>query len=243
MEKDHDQQPAARGLKPEAVPFEVEYRNTKTLRLMVYPPDGRVKVSAPLGTEPEFIRKFVASKIDWVIKQREKFRNQPAGTRPGQKTDLRNNSTVYVWGTGYKLELIERKGNPKFVIEDGFIKMYVRPDSTKTKRLEYLDRWYSRMLKETAGELIEKWESVTGIEVKKLYVRKMKSHWGSCNCTRQTIRLNSELAKRNPECLEYVIVHEMLHIIEKGHNRNFYRLLNKYIPEWKAIRKKMNSGI
>ena len=227
---------------PAAIPFEVEYRNVKVLRLMVYPPDGRVKVSAPLGTDPEFIRKFAASKITWIKKQRDKFLNQPEKIRPGQKADLRNHSTVYVWGTGYELELIERKGNPKFVIEDGHLKMYVRPDSTKAKRQEYLDRWYSRILKEKAGELIVKWEAVTGIEVKKLFVRKMKSHWGSCNCVKQTIRLNSELAKRNSECLEYVIVHEMLHIIEKGHNRNFYRLLAGYIPEWKAIRKKLNSG-
>jgi len=120
--------------------------------------------------------------------------------------------------------------------------MYVRPGSTKAKRQEYLDKWYRRILKEAALAIVEKWEGRIGVEVKKIYVRKMKSHWGSCNYGKQTMRLNSELAKRKIECLEYVIVHEMLHIIESGHNRNFYRLLNKYIPGWKDIRKKMNRG-
>ena len=149
---------------------------------------------------------------------------------------------MYVWGEAYELELIERNGNPKIVIEDGCMKMYIRQDAAKAKKLEYLDKWYSRILKEAALPVIKKWETITGIEVEKFYVRKMKTKWGSCNSARQTLRLNSELAKRSPDCLEFVIVHEMLHIIEKGHNRKFYRLLAKYIPQWKAIRKKMNSG-
>jgi predicted metal-dependent hydrolase len=127
-------------------------------------------------------------------------------------------------------------------MEDGKMKMYVRPGSTKAKRQEFLDKWYGKILKDAVLPLIENWERTIGVEVKKLYVRKMKTHWGSCNGARQTIRLNSELAKRKPECLEYVVVHEMTHIIEKSHNRNFYSLLNKYYPAWKTIRKKMNSG-
>jgi predicted metal-dependent hydrolase len=121
--------------------------------------------------------------------------------------------------------------------------MFVRPGSTKTQKQEFLDRWYRRILKEDAPGIIKKWEGRIGVEVKKLYVRKMKSHWGSCNCEKQTMRLNSELAKRKSECLEYVIVHEMLHIIEKGHNKNFYRLLNHYLPNWKIMRKEMKTSI
>ena len=151
--------------------------------------------------------------------------------------------TVYVWGEAYELKIIERKGNPKFIMESGCLKMYVRPDSTRAKRQEYMDKWYSRILREAALEVIAKWEKITGITVEKLYVRKMKTHWGSCNFTRHTLRLNSELAKKNPEYLEYVVVHEMIHIIEKGHNQKFYGLLARYMPEWKTIRKKMNSGL
>ena len=149
---------------------------------------------------------------------------------------------MYVWGDPWELEIIERRGNPKIVMENGSLKMYVRPGSTKEKRQEFLDKWYSKILKEAALAIIESWEGRIGVEVKKLFVRKMKTHWGSCNNTRQTLRLNSELAKRKRECLEYVIVHEMLHIIEKGHNRHFYSLLNKHLPAWKIIRKRMNAG-
>ena len=224
------------------IPVEVEYRNVKTTRLYVYPPDGKVKISAPPGTSPELIKNFAISQITWIKNQRGKFLSKSAGAKHEKTAGLRNHSTMYVWGEAYELELIERKGNPKIVIEDAYMKMYVRPDSTKAKKLEYLDKWYSRILKESAPPVVEKWETITGIKVKKLFVRKMKTKWGSCNSARQTLRLNSELAKRSPDCLEYVIVHEMLHIIEKGHNKKFYRLLNKYIPQWKAIRKKMNTG-
>ena len=220
-----------------SIPFEVEYRNVKTLRLTVYPPDGRVRIAAPPGTTPEFIRNFAVSKIKWIEKHRERFLNHSKLT-----STLRNHSTVYVWGAAHELELIEHMGNSKVVIKEGRMLMYVRPDSTKVKKQEILDRWYRRVLKDAVSDVIRKWEGRIGVEVSKIYVRKMKTHWGSCNYEKQTLRLNSELAKRSPECLEYVIVHEMLHIIESGHNLNFYRLLTKYIPEWKSIRKKMNKG-
>ena len=220
-----------------AIPVEVEFRNVKTMRLTVYPPDGRVRIVSPTGINREDIRKFAASKFAWIQKQREKFLNRSKLTAP-----LKNHSTLFVWGEPWKLEIIERRGNPKIVFEDGKMKMYVRPDSTKEKIQEFLDKWYSRILKDLSIPLIEEWEKRTGVKVKKLFVRKMKTHWGSCNSTRQTLRLNSELAKRNRECLEYVIVHEMLHIIEKSHNRKFYSLLNKHLPAWKTIRKRMNAG-
>jgi len=220
-----------------AIPIEVEFRNVKTIRLTVYPPDGRVKVVSPIGTSREEIRKFTESKITWIQKHREKFLNHSKLT-----VSLKNHSTLFVWGEPWELEIIERKGNPKIILEDGIMKMYVRPDSTKAKRQDLLDKWYSKILKDQAPPLIEEWEKRIGVNVKKLFVRKMKTHWGSCNGARQTLRLNSELAKRKRECLEYVIVHEMLHIIEKSHNRKFYSLMNKYLPEWKIIRKKMNAG-
>jgi predicted metal-dependent hydrolase len=220
------------------IPVEVEYRNVKALRLTVYPPEGGVRIAAPAGTTPEAIRKFAVEKIKWIEKHRERFLN-----RPKANASLKNHSTVYVWGAAHQLQLIERRGNPKIAIDGGQMTMYVRPLSTKAKMQEFLDKWYRRILNEAAAIVIKKWETIIGVKVKKLYIRKMKSCWGSCNYQKQTLRLNSELAKRNPEYLEYVIVHEMLHIIEKGHNRNYYRLLNQYIPAWKVIRKKMNAGV
>jgi len=220
-----------------SISFEVEYKNVKALRLTVYPPDGRVKVTAPPGTVPAEIRKFVSSKIDWINRHREKFFNHSKIT-----VSLKNQSTVYVWGVPHQLSIIAHRGNSKISLDGGTMKMYVSEDSGKSKKEEILDRWYRRILKQTAPAIIAKWEGIIGVKVNKLFVRKMKSHWGSCNCEKQTLRLNSELVKRSPECLEYVIVHEMLHIIEKGHNRDFYFLLNKYMPDWKNTRKKMNRG-
>ena len=227
-----------------SVPIEVEYRNVKTLRLTVYSPDGRVVIAAPLGTAPASIKEFAASKTRWIEEQRGRILSR-SGDKKAAAGSLRNHSAVYVWGAALELELVERRGNSKIVIDkgQGRMTMYVRPDSPRAKRQEFLDRWRRRILKEAAAALIKKWEAVIGVEVKKLYVRKMRTHWGSCNYGKQTLRLNSELTKQKPECLEYVIVHEMLHIIEKGHNRSFYHLLDKYIPDWKVIRKKMNSTL
>jgi len=146
-----------------SIPIEVEYTKVKTLRLTVHPPDAnrtdcRVRISAPLGTAPEYIKKFAASKIEWIEKHREKFMSNPANTRPGASGSLRNQSTVYAWGNAYELELIERNGNPKIVLDGSCMKMFVRPLSTKAKKQELLDKWYRRALKEAAAGLIEKWE-------------------------------------------------------------------------------------
>jgi len=224
-----------------AITVEVEYRNVKLMRLTVHPPDGRVRIAAPAGTPQENVRRFAASKLQWIEKHRARFLNN-AAAKPAAAETLRNRSTVYVWGVPHELLLVEREGNAKIMLGDGRMTMYLRPQCPRAKKQEVFDRWYRRALKEAAGGLIKKWAAVIGVEVKKLYIRKMKTHWGSCNYQRQTLRLNSELAKRSPEYLEYVVIHEILHIIEKGHNHNFYRLMNQYLPEWKAVRKKMNSG-
>jgi len=224
-----------------AISVAVEYRAVKVMRLTVHPPDGRVRIAAPVGTTQDAVKRFAVSKIQWIEKHKARFLNN-AAAKPTTAETLRNHSTVYVWGVPHELVLVEREGNAKIVVESGRMTMYLRPQCPKDKKQEVFDRWYRRVLKEAADKLIDKWTAVIGVEVKKLYVRKMKSHWGSCNYQKQTLRLNSELAKRNPEYLEYVVVHEILHIIEKGHNQNFYRLMNQYMPAWKVIRKKMNSG-
>ncbi|AEF80985.1 M48 family metallopeptidase [Leadbettera azotonutricia] len=227
----------AQGLTLGNIFIEVEYRRMKNMRITVYPPDGRVLAAVPLNTSAELIRGFVVSKLPWIEKHREKFRSnsKAAGS-------LKEGEKVYVWGKALDLEIVEKPGNPKITISDGCIKMKVRPGATTAKKQELLDKWYRNAVKEAAPLIIKKWEPLLKVEVLGLYVRKMKSHWGSCNSERQTLRLNSELAKKSPECFEYVILHEMIHIIEVGHNKRFYSYLNKFMPVWKTIRKKMNSG-
>jgi predicted metal-dependent hydrolase len=219
------------------IPVIVEYKNIKNLRITVYPPDGRVCIAAPKSAAWDFIQSFAVSKIPWIEKHREKFRrNVRAHNR------LQNHEIHYVWGSAYKLELVERRGHTKITLEKDILRFYTRPDASKEQKQKALDKWYRELLREAVPRFMEKWEPVIGVTVKALYLRKMKSHWGSCNCQKQTIRLNTELAKKTPECLEYVLVHEMIHIIEPSHNRNFYRLMNTYLPAWKHIRKKMNAG-
>jgi predicted metal-dependent hydrolase len=215
------------------VRIEVEYKRVKNIRLTVYPAEGKVRISAPLSASRKTVRDFAASKLPWIEKRRLLYRS---------RTGLREPAVQYVWGIPLEPEIIERRGHPKIVIEGNRMRIYLRPGSTGIKRQELLDKWYRRVLQETAPGLIKKWEPLIGVAVSGLYIRKMKSHWGSCNYSRRTIRLNSELVKKSPECLEYVIVHEMIHMVEPSHNRNFYRLMNTFMPAWKAIRTKINKG-
>jgi predicted metal-dependent hydrolase len=219
------------------ISIEVEYRQIKKLRITVYPPDGRVKIAAPLHTSPEYIRDFALSKRAWVEKHRTRF-----SRRAGYNGDLEKGGKVWVWGKTLELELVEKRGGPRISIDEDRFIMRLRPGTDREKRQGLLDQWYRNSLKESAPLLIKKWEPLLGVSVKALFVRKMKSHWGSCNQGRQTLRLNSELAKKDPRCLDYVILHEMIHIIEAGHNHNFYRILNRCMPDWKSIRKQMNRG-
>jgi predicted metal-dependent hydrolase len=212
----------------------------------VYPLDGSVCISAPLGATQESIRQFAASKIRWIEKQRAKFRqnmqiNGRSGDRALKNPDVKN-VTLCIWGNACNLELSEKTGRCKITLEGQTVKLRVPPGTAKSKKQQILDKWYRRLVQEAAPPLIRKWEPVIGVRINKIFYRKMKSHWGSCNYRRQTIRINTELAKKSPVCLEYVIVHEMLHIIESGHNQHFYRHMNSYVPNWKIIRKKMNSG-
>jgi predicted metal-dependent hydrolase len=218
------------------IQVEVVYRRIKNLRLTVSPPAGEVRVFAPLNTSRDYIRNFVAAKRSWIAKHRENFRRRAPEEGP------ENRSAHYVWGQPYRLELTEAPGRPKLSLEPGLMRLQVRPGTDKAKRQAFLDAWRRKLLRETAPALIEKWSARIGVHPAGLYIRKMKSHWGSCNYQRRTIRLNSELVKKNPRCLEYVIVHELIHLIEASHNQNFYRLLNQFMPDWKAIRRGMNTG-
>jgi predicted metal-dependent hydrolase len=219
-----------------SIPIEVEYKQVKNLRITVYPPEGQVRVSAPLGAGPEAVRDFILSKQKWIETHRDKFR------RPRGSFRLESGDRVPVWGEGLLLELAAGPYRPRIEISPGCMKMYLKPGSSGEKRLALLDTWYRRRLRETAPGIIAAWASRLRVKAPGLFIRKMKTHWGSCSYTRGTIRLNSLLVQKDPRCLEYVIVHELIHFKEPSHNRNFYQLLGQALPGWKEIRKKMNSG-
>jgi predicted metal-dependent hydrolase len=221
---------------------ELEYRAVRTLRMTIYPPRTpgsaeRIRIAAPIGTSRQFIWDFVVSKGAWIEKHRARFRE-----RPGVPDLLREGEILRVWGLPCRLVLVERQGRPRIEAGEGRVLMFLRPGDGLEERRKLLDRWRRRVLQEAASRLVPLWADRIGVTVHRVYYRKMKSHWGSCNFTKKTIRLNTELAKRSPECLEYVILHELVHILEPSHNRNFYRIMDKYLPAWKTIRKQMNRG-
>ena len=217
--------------------FNVEYKQVKVLRITVYPPDGKVCIAAPVNTSDNAISRFAELKISWIVKHRDRILKSAAA-----KSSLKNKENHYVWGIAHKLEISEKQGRAKVFADKGILLMQVPPGTVKSEKQQILDKWYRRILSEAAPPLVQKWEHITGIEIKKIFYRKMKSHWGSCNSKKQTIRLNTELAKKPQVCLEYVIVHEMLHVLETHHNQKYYRLMDKYFPDWKIIRRKMNKG-
>jgi predicted metal-dependent hydrolase len=219
------------------IPITVEYKSIKKLRMTIYPPDGKVSISAPMKTSLDYIYDFAVSKMGWIEKHREQFRRNVRA-----KNHFQHGEYHYVWGLPYKLEIIERRGHPKIALTENKIQLSARPGLSQEQKQKLLDTWYRNLLRDAVPMVIQKWEPRIRVTLKGVFFRKMKSHWGSCNYQKQTIRLNTELAKKPPECLEYVIVHEMIHIIEPSHNRTFYRLMNTYLPSWKTIRKKMNAG-
>jgi predicted metal-dependent hydrolase len=143
-------------------------------------------------------------------------------------------------GTAFYNKNRSAPGISQVEAKDNQMLLFIKPGTEKLKKTELLEKWYHAIIRKAAPRVVAKWEPVLGVEVKKIFYRKMKTHWGSCNYGQKTIRLNTELAKKSPEFMEYVILHEMIHIIEPAHNRNFYKMMERYCPKWKDIRKKMN---
>jgi predicted metal-dependent hydrolase len=214
---------------------EVEYRRIKAMRLTVYP-DGRIKIAVPLHTNQAAIETFVSSKTQWIEKHQTKFQKR----LPSQNQSFKVGEIHFVWGIPCKLEIIERSGHPKMWTENGKLIMSIKPETTKLQKIALLDKFYRNLLAEAAPQFVKKWEPIINVKINKIFYRKMTSCWGSCNYTKGTLRLNTELAKKHPEYLEYVVIHEMIHIHEPSHNKHFYELMNTFYPNWKTIRKKMN---
>lgn len=215
--------------------IEVDYRRVKAMRLTVYP-DGKMKIAVPLNISQEEIERFVSTKSQWIEKHQTKFQSR----LPAQDRSFIAGELHFVWGIPCKLEMIEHKGHPKVKAENGKLIMLMKPETTKLQKIALLDKYYRNLLAEAAPQFVKKWEKPIGVTINKIFYRKMKSCWGSCNYTKGTLRLNTELVKRHPECLEYVVIHEMIHMHEPSHNKHFYELMNAFYPNWKIIRKKMN---
>lgn len=209
---------------------EVEKKNIKNVYVRVYPPNGKVKVSSPASVSVEAIRQFVHSKEDWIRKKIEKVQSQ---TRE-PKLQYISGESHHVQGQRFMLHVIEEDKPPKVLVRNGqYLDLYIRPGSDAAKREKVLREWYRDLLKSKIPGLIMKWERKLGVSVREWGVKKMKTRWGTCNTKAGRIWLNLELAKRPKHLLEYVVLHEMVHLKERLHNHRFRSFLNKHMPDWK----------
>ena len=215
---------------------DVVRKDIKHLHLRVSPPAGSVRISAPKRMSLATIRAFAISKLDWIKRHQAKLREQVRET-PRRYVD---GESHYVWGKRYLLAVSERNQPPSIELRDSRMLLRVRPGTDAHRRRALVERWYREQIRLAVVPLFDKWQPATGVKVERLFVRRMKTKWGSCNCRAHTIRLNTELAKRPAEYLEYVVVHELVHLLEPTHNANFMALMDQYSPNWKIHREELN---
>ncbi|HAA53399.1 MAG TPA: metal-dependent hydrolase [Myxococcales bacterium] len=211
----------------------------KNLHLGVYPPSGGVRVAVPLAISDEAVRLAVIDKLGWIKRQREKFTNQSRQTL----REMVSGETHYVEGCRYRLDVLESDQRPSIKRRrNQILELSVKPGTSSDKRESILYEWYRELLKERVPPLIEKWEAALGVELSEWRIRKMKTRWGSCNREARRIWLNLELAKKPPLCLEYVILHELVHLLVRHHNDAFTGLLDKHMPLWRQHKAELNQA-
>ncbi|WP_028775510.1 M48 family metallopeptidase [Shimazuella kribbensis] len=220
--------------------LDVVKKDIKNLHLGVYPPNGRVRVAAPLSMDDEAIRLFIISKLTWIKKQQAKFASQDRQS----EREYVSGESHYVSGTRYLLNVIYGKTKPGVVIRNKtYIDLYVRESSTQEQRAKVMMEWYRQRLKLQIPKLIAKWEKKIGVKVAAWGVKQMKTKWGSCNILEKRIWLNLELAKKPIHCLEYVIVHELVHLLERLHNDRFVAYMDKFMPQWSIYKDELNNFV
>jgi len=220
------------------IAVDVVFKDIKNVHLSVHPPAGRVRISAPRRMGRDTIRVFAISKLDWIKKQQRKLQGQERET-PREYLDRESH---YVWGQRYLLNVIECDGAPSIELRHDEMLLRLRPAADSRYAKAVVEEWYRDQIKKAVPSLIAKWEPVMGVKVARLYVRRMKTRWGSCTPRRRSIRLNTELAKKPPELLEYIVVHEMAHLIVRGHNGRFKSIMDQHLPHWRMHRRELNSA-
>lgn len=205
------------------------------MHLYVKPPNGNVMVSAPLTMSDEAIERFVRTKASWIKKQIAKFDNQPRQS----EREYVSGETLYVWGKQYYLQT-EFGNKNSLVLSGDKAVLTVRKESTAEQRENFVRQWYRELLKTEIARLLPKWEKTTGLKATGWQTKYMTTRWGTCNTKTGKIWLNVQLAKKTPECLEYVILHEFVHLVEKTHNERFVSLMDKYMPMWREVKATLN---
>lgn len=211
-------------------------KDIKNVHLSVYPPGGQVRIAAPAWMELEAIRLFAINKLGWIRQQQRKLLAQDRET----PREYIGRESHYVWGCRYLLQIIEKQARPAVRLTHRHLQLQVRPGTDVTGREAVLGAWYRQSLKHELSGLLAKWETRVGAHAERCYVQHMKTRWGSCNPDARTIRLNTELAKKPLECLEYIVVHELVHLLEPTHNDRFITLITTLMPHWRDCRDALN---
>jgi len=218
------------------ITVDVVLKNIKNVHLSVYPPTGRVRIAAPERMTLDTIRIYAISKLGWIRKQQVKFREQPRET----PREYLNKEGHYFLGKRYLLTIIEHEAPPKIKLRHTTIDLRVRPDTTMEKRQAIMEHWYREQLKELVLPIIQKWEQVMDVSLAEFQVKKMKTKWGTCNPDAKRMWLNLELAKKPFHCIEYIIVHELVHLFERNHNARFVAYMDHFLPGWQQSRNDLN---
>jgi predicted metal-dependent hydrolase len=209
----------------------------KNLHLSVLPPDGSVRVSSPVGMNDDAIRTLIATRIPWIRKQKAKFEGQERQT----KREYVSGESHYFLGKRYRLEVVCENKSPRVSLRGkNKIILRVRPNSTLGRRERLLLTWYRNELRNISKELLEVWQNRIGVAVGSWGIKRMKTRWGTCNQRAGRIWLNSELVKKPVACIEYVVVHELVHLIEKKHNDRFVGLMSRHLPKWRNSKEELN---
>ncbi|MDK9726054.1 MAG: M48 family metallopeptidase [Sterolibacteriaceae bacterium MAG5] len=216
--------------------IEVVRKDIKNLHLSVLPPSGLVRIAAPGHMSQAAIRAFAISKLTWIRSQRRRMQMQEREA-PREYLDRESH---YVWGKRVLLRLVEKDAAPVVDHRQGKLLLQVRPGTDAGRCREVLDGWYRAQLRAALPDMVAKWERAAGVRVGRIFVQRMKTRWGSCNPDSGAIRLNTDLAKKPPECLEYILVHEIAHLIERSHNARFTSLMDVLLPQWLQLRRQLN---
>ena len=219
------------------IPVEIVRKDIKNLHLGVYPPEGRVRVAAPLRLDDDAVRMAVISRLAWIRRKRAEFEGQDRQSR----REFVSGESHYFEGRRYRLDVVVTTGATGVRLRgNAWMEMRVRPDTGRDAREAMLYRWYRARLRERIPEMVARWEPKVGVKVAEWRIRRMKTRWGTCNPEAGRIWLNSELAKKPVSCIEYVVVHEMVHLIERGHGERFRGILDRVMPGWRGRVEELN---
>lgn len=220
------------------IDIDVVYKDIKHLHIGVYPPLGRVRVAAPLKLDDDRVRLAVITRLPWIKKQRDRLRS-------AERQDTREMTTGeshYVWGQRLRLKVIKRPGRAHLEVDGERLLLYVPEDATTDRRREIIDHWYRDQLRSVIPDLLVRWEPVLDVVVPRWSIRRMKTKWGSCNRETGHLWFNVELAKKHPDSLEYLVVHEMTHLLERSHGERFTKLMDRQLPDWRSRRDNLNDA-